>query len=76
IKVVAASPDSETTLWDTDLSGPVAILTGSEAIGLSSHALDIASSTASIPMAGASDSLNASAALAVIAYEARRQRSE
>jgi TrmH family RNA methyltransferase len=74
IDLVAATPDSVDSLWDADLGGSVAILIGSEDLGLSSHARAAASRSVSVPMAGAADSLNASVSLAVIAYEVLRQR--
>lgn len=74
LTVVAASPDAPPLYWDADLSGAVAILVGSEAFGLSDDALGMAAETVRIPMSGGSDSLNASVSLALLAYEARRQR--
>jgi TrmH family RNA methyltransferase len=75
IRVVAAHPDAEATLWEIDLTGPVAILVGSEHEGLTSAALRSADVTVSIPMTGHTDSLNASVSAALLAYEALRQRS-
>lgn len=74
LTVVAASPDGQVAYWDTDLSGSVAILVGSEALGLSGDALKMAGQTVVVPMSGAGDSLNAAVSLALIAYEALRQR--
>ena len=74
IRLVAASPQAETSLWDVDLTGPVAIVVGSEDDGLTPDALAMAAVSASIPMRGRADSLNASVSLALFAYEALRQR--
>ena len=74
IRLVAASPGARAELWGTDLTGAVAILVGSEALGLSDEARSIADSLVKIPMAGPVDSLNSSVSLAVLAYEASRQR--
>lgn len=75
VKLVAASPDAETDIWDADLTGPVALLVGSEADGLSAGAIEAADTLVRIPMGGAVDSLNSSVAFAVLAYETVRQRS-
>jgi len=74
IRLIAASPQGETSLWDVDLTGSVAIAVGSEDDGLTTDALAIAAESASIPMQGRADSLNASVSLALFAYEALRQR--
>jgi TrmH family RNA methyltransferase len=74
IDLVAATPHATDSLWDSDLTGSVALVIGSEVVGVSSHALEAATRTVHIPMRGASDSLNASVSLAVIAYEVLRQR--
>jgi RNA methyltransferase, TrmH family len=75
ISLVAADPAGGTTLWEADLTGPVALMVGAEDAGLSEEALEAADLRVTIPMLGAVDSLNASVAMAVLAYEALRQRS-
>lgn len=60
---------------DTDLSGRVAIVMGSEADGLSDEWLKKADELIKIPMKAGIDSLNVSVSAAVIVYEAVRQRS-
>ncbi|HLO35457.1 MAG TPA: RNA methyltransferase [Candidatus Deferrimicrobium sp.] len=57
-----------------DLTGPVAIVLGSEADGLTAAWRNPAVTPISIPMHGVADSLNVSIAAAVILYEAVRQR--
>lgn len=74
LNVVAADPGSATPFWELDLSDPVAIVVGSEARGLTAGALALAAGTGSIPMLGRVDSLNSSVSLALLAYEALRQR--
>jgi TrmH family RNA methyltransferase len=60
---------------DADYSEPVAFLVGAEDDGLSAEWRAVADSEVEIPMRGASaDSLNASAAAAVLLFEAVRQR--
>ncbi len=75
LELVAADPDAETHIWNANLTGPVALLVGAEAEGLSLNALDAADVKVRIPMQGSVDSLNASVSLALLAYEALRQRS-
>ncbi len=72
IHVVAATAEAATAYWDADLTGPLAIVIGSEHAGLSP--IWRGGSAVSIPMVGGTDSLNASAAAAILLYEAKRQR--
>ena len=59
---------------NTDLKGPAAIVIGSEGEGMSRLVAETCDFTVSIPMFGKINSLNASAAAAVLLYEAVRQR--
>lgn len=72
VGIVAATADATTELWEFDFTGPTAIVIGSEHSGLSPEWRSVRS--LAIPMAGISDSLNASVAAAVMMYEAQRQR--
>ncbi len=74
IRIVAARVQASAPYGRLDLRGPLAIALGSEAHGLGSEwqAPDIAG--VRIPMLGRGDSLNVSAAAAILLYEARRQR--
>jgi TrmH family RNA methyltransferase len=73
LAVIAADPlPAAAAPWDVDLTGPIAIVVGSEHDGLS--AAWRRRTTVAIPMLGTVDSLNASVAAAVLLYEARRQR--
>lgn len=75
VPLVVATPDAASPYWDHDLAGGTALMVGAEKEGLSSEALQAAAHAVSIPMSGSSDSLNASVSLALLAYEAVRQRS-
>lgn len=76
IRVICATPLGTNTLWDTDLTGRLAVVLGAEDEGVSERALAIADATVSIPQAaGQVDSLNVSVAAGILLFEARRQRS-
>ncbi len=75
VSLLAASPQGDAAPWDVDLTGPVALLVGAEDVGLSSVAIGRAKQLIRIPMLGSVDSLNVSVSMAVLAYEAVRQRS-
>jgi TrmH family RNA methyltransferase len=60
--------------YETDFTGPSAIIMGTEATGLSDHWVKNATSNIIIPMQGVIDSMNVSTAAAVVIYEALRQR--
>lgn len=74
IRLVAARVDATTDYTDADLRGPLAIVLGSEAEGLTAAWTGEAVTAVRLPMLGVADSLNVSIAAAVLLYEARRQR--
>jgi len=74
IRLVATTPDTELLHTDVDLTGGVAIAVGTEKFGLTGEALRAADLRVRIPMHGQVNSLNASAAAAIVVYEALRQR--
>jgi TrmH family RNA methyltransferase len=76
IRPVAARVDAPVAYTDVDLRGPLALVLGSEADGLSAAWTDPRVVSVAIPMRGIADSLNVSIAAAVLLYEARRQRGE
>ncbi len=61
-------------MYDLDLTGPVGLVIGNEGNGVSELVRKSCDLTASIPMKGEIDSLNASVAAGVLAYEIVRQR--
>ena len=61
-------------LYQTDLRGPAAVVIGSEGEGMSRLVREGCDFLVSIPMRGRISSLNASAAAAILLYEAVRQR--
>jgi 23S rRNA (guanosine2251-2'-O)-methyltransferase len=73
--VFGTAADGPTSLYEADLKGPAAIVIGSEGDGMSRLVREQCDFLVSIPMRGKVNSLNASAAAAVVLYEAVRQRS-
>lgn len=63
-----------TTMYDLDLKGPIGLVIGSEGEGVGRLVKEKCDMIASIPMKGNIDSLNASVAAGVLAYEIVRQR--
>lgn len=74
IKIVAASEKSAGNYFSADLTGPVALLMGSEDTGISKTLMDFADTAVCISMKGAIGSLNVSVAFGIIAFEIVRQR--
>ena len=63
-----------TLMYDLNLTGPIGVVIGNEGSGVSELVKKNCDFTASIPMKGDIDSLNASVAAGVLAYEIVRQR--
>ncbi len=74
IRVVGTSDDAERTLYDVDLTGPMALVLGAEGTGMRQLTRRHCDELVRIPMAGAVESLNVSVAAGVCLYEALRQR--
>jgi TrmH family RNA methyltransferase len=74
LRIVAARVDAERLYTEADLTGPLAIVVGAEADGLTDTWTADEIETVRLPMLGIADSLNVSVSAAVLLYEARRQR--
>ncbi len=74
MRVVGTSDDAALTLYDLDLSGPIALVLGAEGKGLRQLTRNTCDTLVRIPMAGAVESLNVSVAAGVCLYEVLRQR--
>ncbi len=72
--IFGTAADGTTELYDADLRGPAVIVIGSEGEGMGRLVADTCDFLVSIPMKGKLNSLNASAAAAILLYEAVRQR--
>ena len=62
------------SMYRLKLTGPIGLVIGNEGDGVSRLVREACDMTASIPMKGEIDSLNASVAAGVLAYEIVRQR--
>jgi RNA methyltransferase, TrmH family len=74
IGIIAATPHAKSEFTQTNFTGPVAIVVGTEQLGLSKLWMDSADIQVSIPMMGAADSLNVATATTLLLYEVLRQR--
>lgn len=72
--VYGTAAESQMSLYQTDWRSPTVLVIGSEGKGMSRLVGETCDQTVSIPMKGAVSSLNASAAAAILLYEAVRQR--
>lgn len=75
IQLVATTPKAEKEYTQVDLTGPIAIVVGTEQVGLTDTWLNEADIQVRIPMLGAADSLNVATATTLMLYEVLRQRS-
>ena len=71
---IGTSDDAEKTIYDVDLTGPVALVLGAEGEGMRQLTRKTCDELVRIPMHGAVESLNVSVASGVCLYEALRQR--
>lgn len=74
IQVLACSEKAEQSVFDADLTAPLAILMGSEENGISPEYLKFTDGHIKLPIQGNIDSLNVSVATGIITYEVIRQR--
>ncbi len=71
---MACADMSGQTMYDQNLTGPIALVIGNEGDGVSRLVREKCDYVCSIPMKGDIDSLNASVAAGVLMYEILRQR--
>lgn len=74
VKILTAQLQDSELYYDTDMTGPVALVMGTESTGLTQVWRDAADAHIRIPMMGQVDSLNVSVSAAILLYEAVRQR--
>jgi len=74
IRVIGTAEDAPRSIYELDLSGPVALVFGAEGSGLRQLTARTCDELVHLPMLGAVESLNVSVASGVCLYEAARQR--
>jgi TrmH family RNA methyltransferase len=74
VTILAATPDGARPHHSVDMTGPIALVVGSEQYGLSGAWLEAADARIVIRMPGSVDSLNAAMAAGILLFEAVRQR--
>jgi RNA methyltransferase, TrmH family len=74
LRIVVARVDAERFYTEVDLTGPIALVVGAEADGLTESWSGDEVEAVRLPMLGMADSLNVSVSAAILFYEARRQR--
>lgn len=74
IRVVSCSEKTQTNSFDSDLTGPLAIIMGSEDKGVAPERLKASDLVVKLPMLGKVGSLNVSVAAGAVLYEVVRQR--
>ena len=75
LKIIAATEKGEALHYESDLKGPLAIILGSEEIGVSGEYIKLTDQIVKIPLLGEIESLNVSVACGILLYETLRQRS-
>jgi TrmH family RNA methyltransferase len=75
LRILAATPHTDTVYTDVRLSGGIAVVVGTEQYGLGKEWMNRADWKVRIPMLGQGDSLHVATATAILLYEAVRQRS-
>jgi 23S rRNA (guanosine2251-2'-O)-methyltransferase len=74
LQLVAADANTQANVWSAKLTGPTALIIGSEAKGICDDLLKICDQRLCIPMQGKVTSLNAAVATGILLYEIRRQQ--
>ena len=72
--VIGLDGNTKTSIYDINLTGPTAIVVGSEGKGIRQLIKKTCDQIASIPMSGNIESLNVSVATAITLFEYKRQR--
>jgi 23S rRNA (guanosine2251-2'-O)-methyltransferase len=75
LRLVAGDQEAQTSAWEADLLGPIALVVGSEGSGVSGATKRRCDLLVRFPMAGRVASLNAATAGALLLFEVVRQRS-
>lgn len=74
MQLVAATEKSDNMIFEADMTGPTVLIMGGEERGISGDVLNMCDKRIAIPLLGKIESLNVSAAAAVLLFEVVRQR--
>lgn len=74
IRIIGCTEKTEEYIYNVELSGPIAILLGSEEDGISPEYMKLCDELVKIPMTGKIESLNVSVSAGIVLYETARQR--
>jgi TrmH family RNA methyltransferase len=74
VQILAATPHAQEVFFDVSLKGPIALLMGTEQLGLTEFWMKNCDIQVKIPMLGKADSLNVATATTLLLYEVVRQR--
>lgn len=74
LKIIAVTEHAQDPYYETDFSGPLALILGSEEEGISGEYLKLCDEKVCIPMEGKVGSLNVSVAAGIVLFEVLRQR--
>ncbi len=74
VVLAALHPANGENIYQSPLTGPLALITGSEGEGVRKNILNLCDRRLNIPQAGKTNSLNASVSTAIVLYESVRQR--
>lgn len=74
LRIVVCTEKADKDVYDCDLTGPIAIVVGSEEDGIDPAIIERADARARIPMLGSTGSLNVSVAAGIILFERLRQQ--
>lgn len=74
VTIIVTVPSGKRTIYDLNMRGPIALVFGNEARGVSGELLAEAQEIVSIPILGRAESLNVAVAASVCIYEVVRQR--
>ena len=76
IQIIGTADEATNTLYDVDLTGPLAFVLGFEGTGVRRLTHEQCDESVRIPMHGSVECLNVSVATGVCLFEARRQRNQ
>ena len=71
--MIGTSAGADLPCWETDLTGPCALVLGNESVGLSPGTSAVCDTLVTIPMSAGAHSFNVTVAAGILLYERDRQ---